>query len=58
MYKDDQIYFEDEEYLKKMYSYNNLDKKMRLLTDYYKFHVEIPRVYALPVSLICNCKNI
>ena len=29
---------------------------MKELSDYYKFHVEIPRIYMLPISIVCNCK--
>jgi hypothetical protein len=27
---------------------------MKAITDYYKYHIEIPRVYFIPLSLICN----
>lgn len=35
-----------------------MPKKIKDLIEYYKYHSEIPRVYMLPISLICNCKYI
>jgi hypothetical protein len=49
---------EDDEYLKKVYKESALIKKNKELLEYYKYHAEIPRVYMLPISLICNCNLI
>ena len=52
------ILLDDDEYLKKYYAFTHLKKKMKAITDYYKYHIEIPRVYMIPLSLMCNCNNI
>ncbi len=57
MFKDEEILFEENECLKKLYLKKKLKAKMIAICDYYKFHVEIPRVYMLPISYICNRNN-
>jgi len=36
---------EDEEYLKRYYRRSELTDKLEALTEYYKYHVEIPRIF-------------
>lgn len=54
-FKDEMLYLDDDEFLKKYYPLKNLGKKMKAITDYYKYHVEIPRVYMVPLCIISNC---
>ena len=49
------MFLNQSEYIKKYYGKQKFKKKQQALTDYYKFHVEIPRVYMIPLSEICNC---
>ena len=47
---------ESSEYLKKYYQIRKISKKVVALSDYYKYHVEIPRIYMEPECMVCNCK--
>ena len=49
------MFLNQSEYIKKYYGKQKFKKKQQALTDYYKFHIEIPRVYMMPLSEICNC---
>ncbi len=49
---------EMEEHVKKMYYKNNLNAKINYLTEYYKFHKEVPRCFINPVCKNLNCKKI
>ena len=54
IHKDFVIYDEEEEYLKRFYKTNEYDYKIKMLTEYYKFHCDIARMFILPTSLILN----
>lgn len=45
---------EESEYLKRYYNYSEYPKKSKLLTEYYKFHKDIPRLFMLPETCILN----
>jgi len=45
--RDEQILGEQEEYCKKLYKRKTL-YKLQELTEYYKYHSEIPRTYMIP----------
>ena len=36
---------DDEEYMKKCYIQNEIKERINLLTEYYKFHNDIPRIF-------------
>ena len=54
IYKDNVTYDEEEEYLKRFYRINEYDYKIKMLSEYYKFHRDIARIFMLPTSLILN----
>ena len=45
---------EQEEYLKRDYLYKEYPYKINLLTEYYKFHQDIPRLFMLPTTNVLN----
>lgn len=45
LYRDIEHIIEDEEYLKRIYLLKENKFKMNQLTDYYKFHKDIPRMF-------------
>ena len=45
MHKDFELLSESEEYLKRTYKSEEYEKKIKLLTEYYKFHKDIPRLF-------------
>jgi hypothetical protein len=53
-YNDVQTTLDLDEYLKRFYGLEEYDKKIKLLAEYYKFHRDIPRVFALPTCNILN----
>jgi hypothetical protein len=53
-YNDVQTLLDLDEYLKRFYALEEYDKKITLLAEYYKFHKDIPRVFALPTSNFLN----
>ncbi|KRX03613.1 hypothetical protein PPERSA_04165 [Pseudocohnilembus persalinus] len=53
-YKDQIQYDEEEEYLKRSYKLKEYPHKIKLLTEYYKFHQDIPRMFCLPETVILN----
>lgn len=53
-FRDYQVFDEREEYLKRMYSRFEYPQKIKLLTEYYKFHQDIPRLFMQP---LCNSIN-
>jgi hypothetical protein len=53
-YNDAQTLLDLDEYLKRFYSIDEYDKKIKLLAEYYKFHKDIPRIFALPTSNFLN----
>ena len=45
---------ESEEYMKRLYFLREYPGKIKLLTEYYKFHSDIPRLFMLPLAPIIN----
>ena len=45
MFKDNVYYDENEEYLKRFYKNTEYLTKIQILTEYYKFHKDIPRLF-------------
>ena len=43
-----------DEYLKRYYLRNEFNGKLNLLSEYYKFHSDIPRLFMQPIDLILN----
>lgn len=43
-----------DEFLKRWYGQKEFKKKMELLTEYYKFHKDIPRLFMLPTTDFLN----
>ena len=39
---------DDEEYLKREYGQHEYERKIHMLSEYYKFHKDFPRFYGLP----------
>ena len=54
IHKDFIVYDEEEEYLKRHYRMNEYDYKIKMLTEYYKFHRDIARIFMIPTSLTLN----
>ncbi|KAL4474130.1 hypothetical protein ABPG72_002855 [Tetrahymena utriculariae] len=52
--KDIQTYDEIEEYLNRFYFLHEYDNKIKRLTEYYKFHRDIARLFMLPTTNILN----
>ena len=49
---------EKEEYLKKYYrGKSKINKKTYDLVNYYMYHIDIPRIYIIPVIQFHNCNN-
>ncbi|KAL4430454.1 hypothetical protein ABPG74_013304 [Tetrahymena malaccensis] len=48
------MFDEEAEYLKRYYNISEYPKKSKLLTEYYKFHKDIPRLFMLPETYILN----
>eukprot|EP01017_Pseudomicrothorax_dubius_P032615 TRINITY_DN4287_c0_g1_i2.p1 TRINITY_DN4287_c0_g1~~TRINITY_DN4287_c0_g1_i2.p1 ORF type:complete len:752 (-),score=98.27 TRINITY_DN4287_c0_g1_i2:137-2392(-) len=53
-FKDYASYDEEEEYLKRSYKMSEYQGKIQALTEYYKFHQEIPRLFMLPETGVLN----
>jgi len=53
-FKDSAVMDEQAEYLKRFYSANELENKTNLLTEYYKFHKDIPRLFMLPETIVLD----
>lgn len=53
-FKDYFVIDEEAEYLKKLYTVSDYKRKSKLLSEYYKFHKDIPRLFMLPTTLILN----
>ncbi|CAD8173521.1 unnamed protein product [Paramecium pentaurelia] len=53
-YKDQLVIDEDEEYFKRFYQIKEFPQKIELLTEYYKFHVDIARIFQEPICSILN----
>ena len=55
----EQIYFlNHKEYLKKYYKSKFIDRKITKLTEYYKYHKEVPRIFIQKINQILNSKII
>jgi hypothetical protein len=44
------IYHEEDEYFKKIYDIGEYTHKIKLLSEYYKFHNEVPRIFILSIT--------
>ena len=53
-YKDSLIIDEEEDYLKRFYKNSEYDYKIRMLTEYYKFHKDISRLFMMPTTNVLN----
>lgn len=53
-FKDFKHFDELEEYLKRFYMRKEYKNKIRMLSEYYKFHNDIPRMFMLPTSNVMN----
>jgi len=54
LYKDNLHFDEEEEYLKRYYCFSEYDLKIKTLTEYYKFHNDIARLFMLPTTNVLN----
>ena len=45
---------EKEEYLKRIYIKKEYKEKIKVLTEYYKFHKDIPRLFMIPTTIFLN----
>jgi len=52
--KDFQCLDDADEYLKRYYKRSEYEPKVRLLTEYYKFHWDIPRLFMVPITEVIN----
>jgi len=52
--KDTTAFDEDDEYLNRFYAFREYDGKLRRLTEYYKFHRDIARMFMLPITNTLN----
>lgn len=43
-----------QENLKRFYQHKEIPNRLEVLTEYYKFHIEVPRMFMLPVSETIN----
>lgn len=53
-YKNIKFYDEDKEYLKQLYKISKYPEKINILSEFYKYHVDVPRFFMLPTSNIMN----
>ncbi|CAD8122587.1 unnamed protein product [Paramecium sonneborni] len=53
-YKDWYGYDDDDEYLKRYYFTDEYPQKVQLLTEYYKFHTDIARLFMEPIATLLN----
>ena len=54
VHKDFQFLDEDEEYLKRIYEKDQIIAKIKLLTEYYKYHQDIARYFSKPECELLN----
>jgi predicted amidophosphoribosyltransferase len=52
--KDTAAFDEEDEYLNRYYAFHEYDGKIRRLTEYYKFHRDIARMFMLPTTTTLN----
>jgi hypothetical protein len=50
-YRDGLTYDECEEYMKRTYARREFREKIGVLSEYYKFHRDVPRVFMMPISI-------
>ena len=55
-FRDKLVYTEIEEHMRKIYPKNAWNPKITYLSEYYKFHKEIPRMFMKPGCSTLNCK--
>ena len=53
-YNDMEVLDEEGEYLKRFYCANEHIHKIRILTEYYKYHKDIPRLFMIPITITLN----
>lgn len=53
-FKDQSTYDETEEYLKRSYLSKEIKGKLIILTEYYKFHKDVPRIFMYSIAKIMN----
>ena len=53
-FKDHQTFDEEEEYLKRFYDGKEIRGKISILTEYYKFHKDVPRIFMFSIARIMN----
>lgn len=53
-FKDQSTYDETEEYLKRFYYSKEIKGKLIILTEYYKFHKDVPRIFMYSIAKIMN----
>ncbi|EAR83006.1 hypothetical protein TTHERM_01043230 (macronuclear) [Tetrahymena thermophila SB210] len=53
-FRDLETYDEEEEFLKRFYHKNQQPVKMRDLTEYYKYHKDIPRLFMVSIGNVMN----
>lgn len=53
-FKDQQSYDEEEEYLKRYYPAREINGKLTILTEYYKFHSDVPRIFIQSIAKLTN----
>jgi hypothetical protein len=52
--RDFELFDEEEEYLKRFYKNNEHVNKIMALTEYYKYHKDVARIFKQPVCHIMN----
>ena len=53
-FKDQQTFDEEDEYLKRYYDAKEIKGKLTILTEYYKFHKDVPRIFMYSIARIMN----
>jgi len=54
LFKDNTHFDEQEEYLKRFYRYAEYDFKIKMLSEYYKFHNDVARLFMMPITNVVN----
>jgi len=53
-YRDVVTYDEEAEFMKRFYCFTEFQYKIVILTEYYKYHKDIPRLFMLPITITLN----
>lgn len=53
-FKDNVLYEQEEDYMTECFSFKQIYKKIQFLTEYYKYHNEIPRFFMKKISDVMN----